>query len=80
MYDREVRSGNSRRKARAKQGEDNHQTTILHLVRPTSHELSYAGFPPPPTLPCCGTYLQGGIGVGVQGDSTGRDDPARPLS
>ena len=56
-----------------KQGGDNHQTTILGLVRPTAHDLSRAGFPPPPTLPCCGTYLQGGNGVGVQGDSTARD-------
>ena len=29
-----------------KQGGDNHQTTILDLVRPTAHELSRAGFPP----------------------------------
>ena len=52
-----------------KQGGDNHQTTILHLVRPIAHELSRAGFPPPLTLSCCGTYLQGGSGVEVQGDS-----------
>ena len=52
-----------------KQGGGNHQTTILHLVRPTAHELSRAGFPPPLTLSCCGTYLQGGNGVDVHGDS-----------
>ena len=55
-----------------KQGGNNHQTTILDLVRPTAHELSRAGFPPPLTLSCCGTYLQGGNGVDVQGDSTAR--------
>ena len=70
MCDREVRSGNSRRKVRNKGG-GNHQTTILDLVRPTAHELSRAGFPPPLTLSCCGTtYLQRGNGVDVQGDST----------
>ena len=52
-----------------KQGGNNHQTTILGLVRPTAHELSRAGFPPPLTLSCCGTYLQRGNGVDVQGDS-----------
>ena len=54
-----------------KQGGSNHQTTILDLARPTAHELSRAGFPPPLTLSCCGTYLQGGNGngVGVLGDS-----------
>ena len=60
-----------------KQGGNNHQTAILGLLRPTVHELSRAGFLPPPplTLPCCGTYLQGGNGadVQVQGASTGRD-------
>ena len=60
-----------------KQGGDNHQTTILHLVRPTAHELSRAGFPQPLTLSCCGTCLQGGNGVDVQGDSTGRDPAHR---
>ena len=55
-----------------KQGRNNHQTTILDLVRPTAHELSRAGFPPPLTLSCCGTYLQRGNGVDVQGDSTAR--------
>ena len=54
-----------------KQGGGNHQTTILDLVSPTAHELSRAGFPLPLTLSCCGTYLQGGNGVEVQGDSTG---------
>ena len=52
-----------------KQGGNNQQTTILGLVRPTARELSRARFPPPLTLPCCGTYLQGGNGVDVQGDS-----------
>ena len=52
-----------------KQGGNNHQTTILGLVRPTAHELSRAGFPPPLALSCCGTYLQGGNGVDVHGDS-----------
>ena len=54
-----------------KQGGNNHQTTILDLVRPTAHDLSRAGFPPPLTLLCCGTYLPGGNGVDVQGASTG---------
>ena len=40
-----------------KQGGDNHQTTILDLLRPTVYELSRAGFPSPLTLPGCGTYL-----------------------
>ena len=56
-----------------KQGRNNHQTTILDFVRPTSHGAPRAGFPPSPTLPCCGTYLQGGNGVDVHhGDSTAR--------
>ena len=55
-----------------KQGGDNHQTTILDLARPTAHGAPRAGFPPPLTLPCCGTYLQGGNGVEVQhADSNG---------
>ena len=54
-----------------KQGGGNHQTTILGLVRPTAHELSRAGFPPPLTLSCCGTYLQGGNGVDIHDDSNG---------
>ena len=54
-----------------KQGGNNHQTTILDLVRPAAHGAPRAGFPPPLTLPCCGTYLQGGNGVDVQCDSTG---------
>ena len=42
-----------------KQGRNNHQTTILGLVRPTVHGgAPRVGFPPPLTLPCCGTYLQ----------------------
>ena len=71
MYDREVRRSEIRKFASegTKQGGDNHQTTILDLVRPTAHELSRAGFPPPLNLPCCGTYLQGGNGVDVHGDS-----------
>ena len=59
---------------------NNHQTTILGLVRPTAHGAPRAGFPPPLTLPCCGTYLQGGNGVGVQGDSTARYPAHCPLS
>ena len=55
-----------------KQGGGNHQTTILGLVRPAAHGAPRAGFPPPLTLPCCCTYLQGGNGVDVQGDSTPR--------
>ena len=78
MYDREVRSGNLRRNARNKRG-DNHQTTVLGLVRPTAtaHELSRVGFPPPLTLPRCGTYRQGGNGVDAQYESTGRDPAHR---
>ena len=69
---REEARGGSSGAARELRGTwDNHQTTILDLVSPTSHELSRAGFPPPLTLSCCGTYLQGGNGVDVQGDSTG---------
>ena len=69
MYDREVRSGNSRRKVRNKGGTTTRRPSLIGLVRPTARELSRARFPPPPTLPCCGAYLQGGNGVGVQGDS-----------
>ena len=72
MYDREVRSGNSRRKVRNK-GETTTRRPSLTSLDPlfmnfrarVSHHL-------PPTLPCCGTYLQRGNGVDVQGDSTAR--------
>ena len=63
-----------------KQGGNNHQTAILGLVRPTAHGLSRADFPPPLTLSCCGTYLQGGNGVDVQGDSAARDELDDPES
>ena len=50
---------------------NNHQSpSLTALVRPTAHELSRAGFPPPLTLPCCGTHLQGGNGVDVHGGSS----------
>ena len=54
-----------------KHGRKNHQTTIidLGLVMPAAHGAPRAGFLPPLTLPCCGTYLQGGNEVDVHGDS-----------
>ena len=69
MYDREVKSGNSRRKARNKGGTTTKRQSLT-LLGQLLMELC-AGFPPPLTLPCCGTYLylQGGSGVDVHGDS-----------
>ena len=74
MYDREVRSGNSRRKARNKGGTTTRRPSLAllgPLLVNMNFRASRAGFPPPLTLSCCGTYLQGGNGVDVQGDSTG---------
>ena len=58
MYDRKRSEIRKFASEGTKQGGNNHQTTILGLVRPTAHELSRAGFPPPLTLSCYGTYLQ----------------------
>ena len=69
MCAREVRCIRKFASEGTKQGGDDPQTTILDLARTTARELSRARFPPPLTLPCCGTYLQGGNGVDVQGDS-----------
>ena len=74
MCDREVRvrSGNSRRKVRNKGGATTRRPSFA-LLGPLLMSFRARVFHhhSPCRAACCGTYLQGGNGVDVQGDSTG---------
>ena len=71
MYDREVRPGNSRRKVRNKGGTTTRRPSLALLGPLLMNFRARVSHHHSPCRAAVRTYLQGGNGVDVQGDSTG---------